>query len=241
MNAAFKAEDWKGALKQAKELEAICDLSPNLNYTIARIHKNMGNSEKYLFYLQKSTQNTERFAVDKDLLDRLWSEKYIAAHPEAEPENIEKREQTIQKQASTIASLTDENDSLKAQLNSAHLTAGEAIALQDEANSIHAVEDALLWTSVAVGGAGLILTAVGAVFVVKHNDSAIEAGSKGPYVKSVYNMGWALLGCGIGVTLADIVALGYFGYRYRINHQDDNTKTLSFTLSPQYSSLSLTF
>ncbi len=241
MNAAYKAEDWKAALKHAKELEEICDLSPNLNYTMARIHKNRGDKEKYLYYLQKSTQNTERFAVDKDTLDRMWSEKYIAAHPEADPENIEALELTIREQQSTVTNVTDENASLKDQLRSVQLTAGEAIALQDEANTTHAIEDALLWTSVAVSGAGIVLTAGGAVLVVKNSNNAIEAGSNGPYVNSMYNMGWSLLGSGIGVTVASMVALGYFGYRYRINHQNDNTKKLSLIVSPNYSSLVLTF
>ena len=79
LNEAYKQKDWKLALRHSQTLEEICDLSPVLNYTIAHIHKEKGDLEKYLFYLQKSTQNTERFSVDKNLLDQMWSEKYIAA------------------------------------------------------------------------------------------------------------------------------------------------------------------
>ena len=51
LNDAYKKEDWKTALKHAKKLEEICEISPVLNYTMARIYKNSGDKEKYLYYL----------------------------------------------------------------------------------------------------------------------------------------------------------------------------------------------
>ncbi len=238
LNEAYTNKDYTAALQYSRELEKICELSPILNYTIAYIHKGLGDKEKYLFYLQKSTQNTERFSVDKNALDQIWSDKYIAAHPEADPENIKAREATIASQAETIAQL-------EAQLKSTQLTAGESIALQEEVNDSHKADDALLWTSVAIGGTGLILTAVGAVLVVQNKDKAIgsrsNAGSPENYVKSSYPMAWGLVGAGIGVTVIGTALSGYFGYKYRKNHKDDNSKELSFQISPNYSSIAFTF
>ena len=238
LNEAYQNKDYATALQYSRELENICELSPILNYTIAYIHKGLGDNEKYLFYLQKSTQNTERFSVDKNALDQIWSDKDIAAHPEADPENIKAREATIATQAETIAQQ-------ETQLKSMQLTAGESIALQEEVNASHKADDALLWTSVAISGAGLILTAVGAVLVVQNKDNAIGSRTKAnqseSYVKSSYPMAWGLVGAGIGITVIGTALSGYFGYKYSKNHKNDNTKELSFQISPYYSSVSFTF
>ena len=238
LNEAYVNKDYATALQYSRELESICELSPILNYTIAYIHKGLGDKEKYLFYLQKSTQNTERFSVDKNTLDQIWSDKYIAAHPDADPEHIKAQEETIINQAETI-------NQLKAQLESTQITAGESIALQEEVNNSHKADDALLWTSIAIGGTGLILTAVGAVLVVQNKDKAIgsrvNADYTENYVKSGYPMAWGLVGAGIGVTVIGTALSGYFGYKYSKNHKDDNSKGLSFQISPYYSSVAFTF
>jgi hypothetical protein len=229
LNEAYKAEEWDAALKYSNELEEICELSPTLNYVIARIYKNLGNHEKYLFYLQKSTQNTERFSVDKKLLDDMWSEKYVAAHPEADLNVIKAREATIVEQASEI-------DSLRFQLKSVQLTADDSI-IQHEERMVRG----MLWTSVAVSGVGIVLTAVGAVLVGLNNDKAVNADKHGYNVKAIYNTGWALTGAGAGVTVLGVAAAGYFGYQYSRNHRDESTADVSFMLSPSWSSFTLTF
>ena len=229
LNEAYKAEEWDAALKYGKELEGICELSPSLNYVIARIYKNIGDQEKYLFYLQKSTQNTERFAVDKDLLDQMWGEKYVAANPKAAPEVIKAREATIVEQASEI-------ETLRSQLKSVQLTADDSI-IQHEERMVRG----MLWTSVAVSGVGIVLTAVGAVLVGLNNDKAVNADKHGYNVKAIYNTGWALTGAGAGVTVLGVAATGYFGYQYSRNHRDESTADVSFMLSPSWSSFTLTF
>ena len=237
LNAAYDKGDYDTALEYSRALETICEQSPILNYTIAYIYKNKGDNEKYLFYLQKSTQNTERFAVDKDTLDRIWSDKYVAAHPEADPANIKKREATIASQAEDIAQL-------KAQLKSVERMAGASVELNDELNAAHASDDAMLWTSVAIGGAGLALSAVGTVFVILNKDKAIGhkgAGTDDVYVKNSYPLAWSLVGAGIGVTAIGVALTGYFGYRYSQNHKKDNANELSVSISPAYTSVSFTF
>ena len=228
LNEAYEREDYDKALQYSRELEDICDKSPILNYTIAYVQKKLGNDEKYLFYLTKATQNTERFSVDKDILDQIWSDKYVAAHPDAAPEKIDQ--------------LKAENAALSEQLKSAQLIASEAVSLQEEVNNAHAADDAMLWTSVAIGGAGIILTAVGAVLVTNHKSNAVAInGDNEAYVKSNYPMAWGLVGAGLGATVIGAALSGYFGYKFSKNHKNDNTKELSVSITPAYSSLTLSF
>lgn len=237
MNNAFINGDYDAALQYSRTLEEICDQSPALNYVIAHIYKKQGNREKYLFYLQKSTMNTERFLVDRDLLDRIWRDKYIAEHPEADPENIQKLE-------TTMASLAEDNARLTDQLKSVQLTTGETVALQEEINQAHRADDAMLWTSIAIAGTGLVLTAAGSALVIMHKDKAIaykNDGSPEVYVTSQYPMAWGLVGAGIATTLLGTALSGYFGYKYHKNHKDNQTKTWSFSLTPTYSSMTFTF
>ncbi len=227
LNHAYESEDYAAALQYSRDLENICEHSPILNYTIAYIYKKLGDDEKYLFYLTKSTQNTERFSVDKNLLDKIWTDKYIAAHPEAAPENIVK--------------LKSENETLKEQLKSVQLTGSEVRSLQEEVSAAHAADDALLWTSVAVSGAGIILTAVGAYTVADNKKDAIIGENHEFKVKSAYPLGWGLVAAGITATVVGIVGTGLFGYKYSKNHADDNISDLSISITPTYSSLSITF
>ena len=236
LNDACEKEDWHAALRYSRDLEQICDQSPILNYTIAQIHKKLGDNEKYLFYLQKSTQNTEKYSIDKNLLDKIWTEKYIAVNPEADPARIKERE-------AEIARKDEEVLALKEQLSSVKITAVEAGALQDEVNDARALDDVWLWTSVAVSGTGIILTAVGAVMLshAKGDHASIETKDGQTYVSSRYTASWGLIGAGIATTLIGAATTGYFGYKYKKNHQNDNVNELSFQISPTYSSLTLTF
>ncbi|MBO4350108.1 MAG: hypothetical protein J6A01_04060 [Proteobacteria bacterium] len=241
MNAAYKAEDWKAALKHAKELEEICDLSPNLNYTIARIHKNRGDKEKYLYYLQKSTQNTERFAVDKDTLDRMWSEKYIAAHPEADPENIEALNKKIDDLNSEIATL-------KGDLDQADLSAKEVArtTITKEEHLEVQINDyrTPMWIATGIGIGGLAMAGAGAGLVAyKKNESVDFSDSKikvpGTYkVNASYVAGWILVGVGSGLAIGGAVFSGIFGYKYK--HFKD-TQSWSLNISPNYTSVSFEF
>lgn len=234
MNRACEAGDWNTALRHSKELERVCADSPLLNYTIAHIHKNLNSQEKYLFYLQKASQNTEHFSVDKDILDRIWSEKYIAVHPEAAPEAIQSRQKTIE-------SLDEENEALKAQLDMAGYSADGFLAQQAELQQANDTNDVLLWTSVGVGAAGLIVTAVGATLVAKNSNQAIDANIHGQYVKSIYNTGWTMIGSGIAITAIGVAASAFFGYKFHHYHTNDGSIDFALGLSPAYTSFEMSF
>lgn len=238
LNAAYKAEKWDEALKHAKSLEEICDLSPILNYTIARLHKNKGDKEKYLFYLQKSTQNTERFAVDKDTLDRMWEEKYLAAHPEATPEHIASLKADIE-------SLKVDIESLKADLEQAKLTNTELsnTTISKEARLEEQVNDfkTPMWIAVGIGAAGIALTATGAALVAtsEPSDFVKKSGVPGRYKENInHTTGWVLLGVGSAFLISGTVFSAILGYKYK--HSKDN-QSLSFNISPTNASIAFEF
>ena len=236
MNAAYKAKDWDGALKHAKALEGICDLSPILNYTIARLHKNKGDKEKYLFYLQKSTQNTEKFAVDKDTLDRMWSEKYLAAHPDAEPENIAALNKKIDDLNTEIAIL-------KGDLTEADLSAKEfkRTSISREEHLEVQINDyrTPMWIATGIGIGGLAMAGAGAALVALFEPADFKDKTGNTYDENfAHATGWILLGVGSGLAISGAIFAGIFGYKYK--HFKD-TQSWTLNVSPNYTSLSFEF
>ena len=232
LSKQFKSEDFKSALKSATKLEAICDQSPVLNYTIARIHKNLNDDEKYLYYLQKATQNTEKFGVDKNTLDRMWSEKYIAAHPEADPDLIEARNAEI--------------SSLKQELTKTHQALNESnskvVQIQNNDDSIRTYRT-WLWAGVGIGTAGLAMTITGAVLYIYKDKDELDELKEGAIpqkefqnkdITAPYAAGIGLLGAGIGLIIVGSIVAGVFGYKYSHSDQDS---PISLTLAPTQSSI----
>ncbi|MBQ8036261.1 MAG: hypothetical protein IJ268_04650 [Proteobacteria bacterium] len=217
LNAAYSKEDWNAALKQSRELENICDQSPVLNYTIAQIHKKKGDAEKYAFYLTKATQNTERFSLDKNLLDRIWSEKYLATHPEADPKNIE--------------AIKAENANLRKALDDGTVVSKDKY-FGDQVDEYKS----LMWTGVGVGIAGVVMVGVGAALVAV-NDPADFSGSVGASYKANngFVAGGILLGAGAAFAIAGGVFGGISGYKYK--HAKES---MTFSLNISHNSAMLT-
>ncbi|MBO4350507.1 MAG: hypothetical protein J6A01_06145 [Proteobacteria bacterium] len=231
LNEAYVRQDYATALQYSRELENICELSPILNYTIAYIHKGLGNSEKYLFYLQKSTQNTERFSVDKNALDQIWNDKYVAEHPDASPESIENYKKTI--------------ESLKAELEQAklvntdlsHSTISKDQHLQDKIDDYKTP----MWIAAGIGIGGLAMAGAGAALVAISDSIKVDPKPAVPPKykdNAIHTTGWILVGVGSGLAISGAIFTGIFGYKYR--HFND-TKSLSINLSPSYTSLSFQF
>ena len=218
LNDDFQRQDWNSAINHAKNLEKICSQSPILNYMIAHIHKSQGDDEKYLFYLQKSTQNTERFSVDKDMLDKMWSEKYIAVHPEAAPENIK--------------ALKDQLESYKSGLETQ-----KQVSTSVEDNHIDDYKTTM-WFGTGIGAGGLVLGGVGAVILVKTDPILFKNNSTTYTENPAHILGWTLVGVGSALTIVGTILAGIYGYKYK---QAKDNQTLSFTLTPFNTSLSIRF
>ena len=161
LNDAFQQEDWDKAIAISRDLETICDRSPNLNYVIARIYQKKGDNEKYLFYLTKSTQNTEKFGVDKDMLDKMWSEKYIAAHPEADPQNIKAVNEKLESTTAELERCKQSSASELGLLKKSTITKDESLQRQIDDYATP------MWIGTGIGIGGLVLGGVGAALIVK--------------------------------------------------------------------------
>ncbi len=233
LNDAYKKKDWNGALEHGKVLEQICDQSPKLNFTLAHIYKNMGDAKNHLFYLQKSTKNTERFAVDKDLLDRIWSEKYITENPKADPDNITALEHKIE----TLENELEHANLSKDDLARSSISKEEHLEVQ--------INDyrTPMWIATGIGIGGLAIAGTGAGLVAMTNDKPVEfvkdSGVPGRYKEiAMRTTGWILLGVGSGFAIGGAIFAGIFGYKYK--HFKD-TQSLVLNLSPAYTSVSFEF
>lgn len=240
LNDDYKKESWKSALEHAKILEGICDLSPILNYTIAHIHKNLGNEEKYAFYLQKSTQNTERFSVDKDLLDKIWSEKYIATHPEASPETIDAKNNLIITLQNDLDEANQKIANMQTKLNN------NSSELSVHHNETKDLTYRNMWISAGFGIAGLAFASAGIALVTKYESGDVDRhdNEQGElkYTYSYSNqplnsLGWAFVGAGAAMTVVSTVFTAIYGYQY--THSE--LQTFSFAVTPTHASLSLSF
>ena len=238
LNEAYDKGDYDAALQYSRDLEEICDLSPILNYTIAYIHKNKGDNEKYLFYLQKSTQNTERFMVDKNVLDRIWSDKYIAAHPDASPEAVEAYKATIEEQKSHIDSLNLALHDQNIKIESMQGNLGDSVSLYKK----------LLWTGTGIGIGGLAIAGVGAAIVVTMDGKSIKYiendNPSGPHQyknKATWMAGWGLIGGGAALTIAGAAIAGVFGYKYLHYNDKVENENVEITFAPSSASVTVVF
>ena len=234
LNAAYAKEDWSTALKHSRELEKICDQSPVLNYTIAQLHRKSGDNEKYVFYLTKATQNTERFALHKDMLDRIWSEKYVAAHPEAAPENID----ALNARVKELEHALDEAGISYKEF--ANASVSKEKYFEDQASGYKS----LMWTGTGIAIGGAVLAGVGAALVAMETTGDNKPVTFDGYVPGTYKIdarytaGWALVGVGAAFAIAGAVFAGISGYKYK--HAND-TLTFSFNFAPNSALMSIDF
>ncbi|MBQ9395927.1 MAG: hypothetical protein IJU23_10500 [Proteobacteria bacterium] len=224
-------QQWKEALKTAEGMSNICDRSPTLNYAMGKIYKELGNDSKALFYYQKATLFTEEFAVKGKTLEKMWFDRYEAEHPEARPEAIE--------------ALKKENEELKAQAQQMHEKEMESrVGLQADIMQVKNRYGAGMWTGVAVAGIGIALTAAGTYMVIDNKDpiefiKGAEAGDTDYQVKSMYGVGWTLLGAGVASVIAGTIVTGIMGYYY--THTEGVEPPVSFHFSPVGADLSIKF
>ncbi len=238
MSAAYQAEDYEQALTIGKQLQDICDKSPVLNYMLANIYKTQKNEERYLFFLERATEQTRNFAVDNDLLNRMWSDKYIAAHPEAAPDAIMSKNAVLRKYqfdldltSQTLKDREYEIQSLKKELESSGRKLEDNLELYKT----------LMWTGAGIGIGGLAFVGAGAGMVAVSDVAEYQLHQNKPatYKESfVHSMGWAFVGVGCALTISGAVLAGVFGYKY--SHYSDSVD-ITFNLSHQTTSMTITF
>jgi hypothetical protein len=238
LNQAYENKDFDTALQHAKDLEKICELSPILNYTIAYIYKSQDDDERYLFYLQKATQNTDKFLVEKELLDQMWSEKYVAAHPDASPETIKARNEALETLKKELEASNHTIEAQKFEIQMLQKTANSTRSLiDDEIKSYRA----LTWTGAGIGIGGLVFAGVGAALVAITEPCDFKVNLSGPYKYTeniTHSIGLGLIGAGSALTITGAIIAGIYGYKYK--RIKDNA-VFYFSFSPTQASVSLTF
>ena len=241
MSAAYQAEDYEQALTIGKQLQDICDKSPVLNYMLANIYKTQKNEERYLFFLERATEQTRNFAVDNDLLNRMWSDKYIAAHPEAAPDAIMSKNAVLRKYQFdlelTSQSLKDreyEIQSLKKDLESSGRKLEDNLELYKT----------LMWTGAGIGIGGLAFAGAGAGMVLSSEPIDFKEKFNAPHQykeKVLHSLGWAFVGTGAALAVTGAVLTGVYGYRYRHYNDSQEDAELTFSVYPACTSMIVTF
>lgn len=241
LSALYKSKSFDDALKKADELSQICSRSPLLNYFRGRIYREKGDDTKALYYIQLATNSTEEFSVKGDLLERMWYERYEIEHVEARPEKIDARQKEI-------ADLQQRTKTAEEKLS--EKTVETRFTDYDTVKSYATG----LWTGVAIGAVGLVLTGVGAGLFIWKKDDAIrfkydinseittdDKKSDRGVVKVneenyIYN---GLLWSGVSLSIVGAIFAGFFGYKYA--HISQSNDALSFNIFPTEASISIKF
>ena len=224
MEQAIQYNDYDTAMSHAKILQGICDRSPVLNYVIAKIYHQRNDKEKELIYLQLAARNTNEFKLDVDFLDRVWTDKFIAVHPDSDPQRVEELKHELEATKRELEEMKNK-----------HQTKSEFESFGSNDLSLY---KGLLWTSVGVSVAGLVLTSVGGAYIAKYKSKSVVAkGEDQVAANGQYVAGWGMLGAGIATTLLGVTGMGIFGYK--TTHTNDTGLSLIF--SPDYAGIHVTF
>lgn len=221
---AMQAQDYDKALEISRTLFEICPRAPYLNYIIGKSLIETGERTKGVMYLQKASDYTSEFVIEPELQRIIWYERYEAEHPE--------------RKESALNSLNDMNLQLQ-QENTKLLQENIDLLEKDQLKN-----NIIMWTGVGIGGAGLIMTGIGAwLGFDKDYYYKVDPDSKdedGKYkIRSKYVGGWAVFGAGLAMMAAGGAMTGIGAYYYIRNKKDK--QPLDFSFSPTHISLKLTF
>lgn len=237
---AIQSNEMHVAKAKAESLATICADAPSLNYLLGKIEEALGNPARALYFFQKSSENTYRFAVEPDTAKVIWYTRYENEHPD----------RTQAAQSSNKAQI----DALRAQNNELEIQNYELIIQNNELeiqnNEIvdekRKLYGSLMLTGAGIGTGALVLFITGAI-ITSQSDTVhlIDEENRRPnepfkYEESSLNaFGWALFGIGTGLLITGSVLTGIFGYKY--THSISTSETVSFHISPMDISLNMQF
>ena len=220
-----------GELKHAqtlsKKLSKVCADSPALNYVQGKMYEKLDDRINALFYYQKASENTYRYAVDPKTAQKIWFARYEFEHPE-------RTQDAVKSSSEKISANEIENERLSKQL--------QALApYKDE--YLESIKN-LLWTGTGLGVSGLVFIGTGAALAAMYPACTIEQDDEGlkPYrahEKALHSVGWAFVGIGSGLFVTGTILAGVYGYKYT-HFKVDNTD-ISFDISPTSLSFEMTF
>lgn len=229
MNTQAQAEDYEMALNTFKKMSDICSIVPSANYSAGMIHKKLKNYKEAYGFLMVATRHTKQFAVDEDLMKRMWYALYETEYP----------------------AVIDFRSGKVEQLHQEALAAKDALLSAEKQEKLEFAES-MMWTGAGIGIAGVVLAAVGGIFMGIPGDEIkgeyIHINDKGfvtmnPWDNKTYMSGTILLGLGTSAAIAGAIMTGIAGYKYtKYKYENAETEnTLAFHIDYNKVSLSLQF
>lgn len=228
-------QNYDEALEDAKVLFPICKDSPALNYYTGLAFRGKGEENRAIQYFQIASANTSLFEVDKNLSRRIWYTLYETEYPERTKEALAKHLELEDAQAKEI-------DRLKTELRNS----GQVLSV--EKNKEYLAYERMMWTGAGIGLSGIALTFAGAVMAFSGGKSPVSQNATDTRlhydIAPLYPAGYAMLGAGIGATIAGAIVTGIAGYKYmqlRPETDADTETDIAFGIGPANLKVQITF
>ncbi len=234
---AYEIKDYSRVIEEAKPLFAICPRAPELNYYTGSALKKNGDTARALRYLQEAAKGTTEFDVNPVMSRTIWYTLYEAENPDRTANAVAEQNQKIEaliaqnEESKQVISDMKTNVATVELYSADKVKKTEAIVKSNYART--------MWTGTGVGIAGLLVATAG-ILMVHYVNNNIDHGTSFT-IKPIYNTGWAMLGGGIGLTIAGAIAAGIGGYQYTHATKSGDEISMSFGVSPTSAAFSMTF
>ncbi len=219
----YKAGNYGAVVETAKPMFQICSISPALLYYTGSAIEKQGDAERALIYYTKASENLTVMAADANMSRQIWYKRYELEHPD-------RTEEAVAAQSAKVVGLEQKVSDLESQalINSTNTSLDESKK-----------HEITLWTGVGMGGLGIILIGTGAgVAASVEKSGLVEPDGNKLRINEGFTAGWALIGTGIGLTVAGAVMAGIGGYHYSKAKAD---AVMTFNASPVSASFAMTF
>lgn len=224
LRVGVETKDYDAALKAAAPLTSICGESPILNYYVGLAMQGSGDDVKALIYFQKASQHMSDFTVPPEISRRIWYARYEGEYPERTEDAVLRRAEENKRLTAQSTDLTEKLAQAERTIENLNLSHKVTIdQMHAEAKSRYA---ATMWTGVGVGIAGILVGVGGGLLAYFSSNNEAAA------ITPQYISGLAMLGGGIGMTLAGAIVAGIGGYQYtHVGLEDTVTDDVSVSFN----------
>lgn len=220
---AFSAKDYDKALSYTRELEQICSRSPVLNYSIANTYLQKGNLDIAKGYIESATLNLKEFSASDEMTQKIWFMRY----------ELDNHGKYV-----ALSDVRARENALQTELARSRESASES------ADAMKSHYETIMWTGTGIGAAGLASLIAGAAVVGVNRKLSGYVAFDSMYGKSktlsitgsnlrVIEAGYAIIGIGVGATVAGAVMAGLGGYHCKRLADAEKGTSVSFSVSPQ--------
>ena len=232
---AYDKGDLDVSLDLCKQLSAICDESPVVNYTMSEIYRKKGDENESYNYVKRASEFLKGYAVPQSLVERIWLRRAEFEQP------FKQTKEKLAESEAKIAQLQAgrDSDALHIQM----LTTEKDAALQS-LESLNTIK----WTGTGIAIGGALIAAGGAALVgIYHSKADEELTKDGGGKFNDYNV---MVQTGVGM-IAGGAAIGIVGSVFAIyshvklsdakSAMTSDDQTVSFTVSPTSVGMQLRF